>query len=48
MTYSFCKDFLYWLVAFVGPNGELPVTDVLSRLYEKEGKVRSLSQAYHR
>jgi len=32
----------------VGPEGELPVTTVIARLFEKEGRTRALSQAYHR
>ncbi len=48
VTHSFCKDFLHFLLALVGPDGELPVTEVMTRLFEKEGKTRSLSQAYHR
>ena len=48
VTHSFCKEFLHLLIAFVGPSGDLPVTDVLTRLFDKAGKARSLSQAYHR
>ncbi len=39
---------MHLLIAFVNPNGDLPVTDVLTRLFDKAGKARSLSQAYHR
>jgi len=48
VTYSFCKDFLHWLLVSVGPDGDLPVTEVVARLFEKEEKTRALSQAYHR
>ncbi len=44
VTYSFCKDFLHWLLVSVTPEREIPVTEVIGRLFEKEGKTRSLSQ----
>ncbi len=47
MTYSFCKDFLHWLLVSVTPEREISVTEVIGRLFEKEGKTRSLSQVNH-
>jgi hypothetical protein len=50
VTYAFCKEFVHLLFAYVGPDGELPVSQVMQRLFEKGGRARSLSlsQAYHR
>ena len=36
------------LYGHVGADGEMAVTEVMTRIFEKSGKARLLSQAYHR
>eukprot|EP00095_Tigriopus_kingsejongensis_P001614 maker-scaffold289_size220122-snap-gene-0.15 protein:Tk01614 transcript:maker-scaffold289_size220122-snap-gene-0.15-mRNA-1 annotation:"rho rac guanine nucleotide exchange" len=48
VTYSFCKEFLHLLLNLVEPDGDLPVPNLMLRLFDKGGKARTLSQAYHR
>ncbi|TRY71150.1 hypothetical protein TCAL_10301 [Tigriopus californicus] len=48
VTYSFCKEFLHLLLNMVEPDGDLPVSNLMIRLFEKGGRARTLSQAYHR
>ena len=43
VTHSFCKEFLHLLIAHVGPDGDIPVTDVMIRLFDKAGKARFAS-----
>ncbi len=40
VTYSFCKEFLQVLLFHVGQDGELCVTEVMRRIFEKSGKAR--------
>ncbi|KAK6618505.1 hypothetical protein RUM43_013698 [Polyplax serrata] len=47
VTHNFCKSFLRILLEKVGPNGELPTTEVLGELFQKNEEADSLSQAYH-
>ena len=48
MTHSFCKEFLQGLLTHLDHDGELNVTELMRRLFEKGSKARMLSQAYHR
>ncbi|XP_047103350.1 pleckstrin homology domain-containing family G member 7-like [Schistocerca piceifrons] len=47
VTYAFCKEFISLMLENVGPNGDLPVTDVLVKLFQKSSQADSVSQAYH-
>ena len=40
MTYSFCKEFVQVLHLHVGSDGDLGVTEVMKRIFEKSGKAR--------
>ena len=48
VTHSFCKEFLQGLLTHLDHDGELNVTELMRRLFEKGSKARMLSQAYHR
>lgn len=47
ITHNFCKTFIRILLEKVGPSGELPTTEVLGELFQKNEEADSLSQAYH-
>ncbi|KAL0267948.1 UNVERIFIED_CONTAM: hypothetical protein PYX00_010071 [Menopon gallinae] len=47
VTHNFCKSFIRILLAKVGPDGELPTTEVLAQLFQKNEDADFLSQAYH-
>ena len=48
VTHSFCKEFLQGLLTHLDQDGDLNVTELMRRLFEKGSKARMLSQAYHR
>lgn len=48
VTHSFCKEFLQGLLTHLDSEGDLNVTELMRRLFEKGSKARMLSQAYHR
>ena len=48
MTYAFCKEFASLLTKLVTSDGDLPVVEILSIIFEQSAKAASVSKAFHR
>ena len=48
VTYAFCKEFASLLTNLVTPEGDLPVSEILSNIFEQSSKAASVSKAFHR
>uniref|UniRef100_T1JEI5 DH domain-containing protein n=1 Tax=Strigamia maritima TaxID=126957 RepID=T1JEI5_STRMM len=48
VTYAFCKEFINLLLQDMGTTGDLQVTEVLVKLFQKSSKAMSVSAAFHR
>ena len=48
VTYAFCKEFASLLTKLVTPEGDLPVVQILSNIFEQSSKAASVSKAFHR
>ncbi|CAL4069127.1 unnamed protein product [Meganyctiphanes norvegica] len=48
VTYAFCKEFINLLEQHQVPGGQLDITNVLVKLFQKGSKATMLCQAYHR
>ena len=48
VTYAFCKEFATLLTKLVTPEGDLPVMEILTNIFEQSSKASSVSKAFHR